>query len=347
MVQTPNMSLIQPVVGIDSGLTWENAANSNSSILDGHNHTPGYGVPITPSGFNINSPLSFQNQPAINLQSTVFNQQSSLSTLNALFVGTDGNLYFNDGSGNSIKVTYGGSVNATASGISSGTASASFVSGVLTVLSASLTPANISGGSILLGNNTSGTKYLTLSPPSAIAANYTLTLPSIPASTGFMQIDNSGNMSAVIPTTNGITRTNLAAVGQQVSGSSGSYSTTSTSYVIPTNLSVTITTTGRPVIIALIPDGSANDCGFVYATTGTGYITPCSVALYSNFTFLANFVPGGGFTAATSGTYFNFPASMVYYIDTPAAGTYSYFIQVKNASSYLGVYYMKLVAYEL
>ena len=198
-VLTPNMNLNQPTVGVDTGLTWEQDTNANASILDGHNHTPGYGVQITPSGLNINSNLPFQNNQAINLQATVFTQQSSLSTLNALFVGTDGNLYFNDGVGDpSIQITKSGSVFASSSGIASGTASAAFSSGTLVVLSAALTPANIQGASILLGNNVASSKYLTLSPPSSMAANITETLPTIPAATSIMQMDSSGNMTAAL-----------------------------------------------------------------------------------------------------------------------------------------------------
>ena len=166
-VTTPNMGLQQPTIGVDSGLAWETDLNANSSILDLHNHTPGNGTQIPPAGLNINSALTFNNQQATNLQAVVFTAQATLATLSALYeVGP--NLYYNDGSGNVIQITSGGTVNATSSGITSGTATASFVSSVLTVNFASNTPANIKGGSLLLGNNSAGSNYLTLSPPNAI-----------------------------------------------------------------------------------------------------------------------------------------------------------------------------------
>ena len=187
---TPNMGLVQPTVGVDTGTTWENSVNNNSSVVDQHNHSSGNGVPISPSGLNINAALPMNNNPLQTLQAAVFTAQPSLATLTAVYViGND--LYYNDGAGNIIQITAGGSVNATSSGISSGTASASFVAGVLVVNSAANTPANIQGASVLLGNNAANSKYLTLSPPAAMASNFALVLPAIPGSQSFLSIDTS------------------------------------------------------------------------------------------------------------------------------------------------------------
>lgn len=50
---------------------------------------------------------------------------------------------------------------------------------------------------------------------------------------------------------------NRPALGQQVSGSCSSFSTTSATYVDVTNLTRTITTTGRPVMVCMQPDGGS------------------------------------------------------------------------------------------
>lgn len=208
---SPNMSLVVPTVGVDPGPNWANDLNASLSILDQHNHSLGSGVQIQPSGLNINSSLSFQNQQATGLQAAVFTPQSSLATLDALYVkGVD--LYYNDGSSNVIQMTAGGVVNATSSGISSGTASASFVSSVLVVNAASTTPADIQCGSIFLGNNSAGSKFLKLSTPNAMASNFTLVLPNIPAAQQFMSIDASGNIAGYANVSGGITGSNLAAL---------------------------------------------------------------------------------------------------------------------------------------
>lgn len=50
-----------------------------------------------------------------------------------------------------------------------------------------------------------------------------------------------------------VTRPKLASVGQQISASSGNFTTTSNTLVDVTNMSVTITTTGRPVMVMVMP----------------------------------------------------------------------------------------------
>ncbi len=214
-VQTPNMALIIPQVGVDTGITWENSVNLNSQIIDAHNHTPGSGVLITPEAISINSDFPFNDFNAISLRSTRFQVQpsalSGASDLGCLYVsGID--LYYNDASGNQIKITSGGTVNATASGISSGTASASFVSSILTVLAASSTPASIQGGSYFMGNTgTSGSNYLTLEPPNPISSSYSLIFPTVPAQTNVMTLSSSGTMSSVTFDTVGQTMTSVGA----------------------------------------------------------------------------------------------------------------------------------------
>ncbi len=188
------MNLVVSTIGTDSGLLWEQNLNASLTIIDGHNHTSGSGVPIPPSGININSDLTFGGNQATNLKAVLFTNQTSLATVNALYV-VAGDLYYNDPTG-AVQITLAGAVNATTSGISSGTASAAFSSGVLVVNSAANTPANIQVGSVLLGNNSAGSHFLTLAPPAAMAADFTLTLPSIPASQKIMTLDASGNIAA-------------------------------------------------------------------------------------------------------------------------------------------------------
>ena len=140
----------------------------------------------------------------------MYNAQVSLATLGAVYVqGVD--LYYNDLNGNVVKLTTGGSVNATSSGISSGSATAAFAGGVLVVNAAVNTPANIQGGSILLGNNVALSNYLTLSPPNSMPASFTLTLPSIPVANSFMTITSAGVMAGGVSLTGGITGSMLAA----------------------------------------------------------------------------------------------------------------------------------------
>jgi hypothetical protein len=204
---SPDMNLPIPVPGVDPGPDYANNINSCFSLIDQHNHASGNGVQINPSGININNDLPFNNNNATLLRSVRFSVQPSalsLATdLGCIYVsGVD--LWYNDENGNQIKITSGGVVNATSSGISSGTATASFIAGVLVVNSSSSSPANIQAGSLLMGNSGSLANFLTLSPPT-LSSSYTLTLPTVPVgSTAFMTLDTSGNMGASVSTSGGI-----------------------------------------------------------------------------------------------------------------------------------------------
>jgi microcystin-dependent protein len=195
---TPNMSLPVPNVGVDPGPDYANNVNSSLTILDQHNHSAGSGVLIDPTGLNINADLPMNGNNLTLIRSARFSPQVSpiggVSDLGCLYVSSV-DLWFNDVNGNQIQITSGGAVLATSSGITNGTNTASFISNILVVNSAPNTPANIQAGSILLGNNVLNSKFLTLAPPNAMAANFQITLPSLPASQSFLEIDTSGNIT--------------------------------------------------------------------------------------------------------------------------------------------------------
>lgn len=192
-VNEMNMNLILPTIGTDSGLFWEQSVNANSIVIGGHNHTSGSGVPIPSAGISIDAPLSFNGQFETNVGAIIFSNQSSLSTVNALYT-VAGELWFNDTT-NPIQITLGGALNATSSGITDGLGNtAAFQAGVLVVGNVDTSPDNIKVGSILIGNvSVPSSKYLTLNPPTAMASNFSLTLPNVPASSLFVTLDTSGN----------------------------------------------------------------------------------------------------------------------------------------------------------
>ncbi|CAM6005211.1 unnamed protein product [Sphagnum balticum] len=196
---SPNMSLPIPEIGLDPGPDYASNLNDSLTIVDGHNHTPGYGVPVPVAGLNINADLPLNNYNITGVRSVRLSVNTSAlsngSDVNCLY-DLNGDLYFIDGSGDNIQITKAGAVFATSSGITSGTASASFVNGVLVVNAAPNIPANIQAGQILLGNNTVGTNFITLSAPNALAASYTATLPpSPPTGEAALVMDQNGTIT--------------------------------------------------------------------------------------------------------------------------------------------------------
>lgn len=142
-----------------------------------------------------------------------------------------------------------------------------------------------------------------------------------------------------------VTRAKLEALGQQLSSSSSSFSHTAVSEADVTNLSVSLTTSGRPVYIAVVSDGSANSMTLSLgrSTTGTasGYLR-----IYRGATAIAYdyiIISAGGATATTQ------TIGIPFHIDVPSAGTYTYKISVENlnANQTFNFQYAKLIAYEL
>lgn len=211
---SPNMNLIIPGIGTENSPTWATDINASLAAIDSHNHSSGQGVQITPNGMNINSDLAFQNNNATILRSARFQSQNAVlslaSDVGCLYV-VGNELYYNDVTGgHNVQITTNGTVNATSSGISSGTASAAFAAGVLVVKSSSTSGANVLMQSAVLTNSGNLTNQLTLQAPS-LSGSITETLPTIPGAPSFMQMDTSGNMSASVPVTGGLTGSNMVS----------------------------------------------------------------------------------------------------------------------------------------
>ena len=200
---TPNMSLPVPVPGVDPGPDWATNIVTDMYTLDAHDHSSGKGVQINPAGLNINSDLPV-NDNNITLTRSVrfFAQGSPISgsaDLDCIYVsGVD--LYYNDGSGNQVRITQGGSVTGSAgtiTGLPSGTASAAYSASTFTFQSATSTPANLNVGPITIGTNTASPKTVTITPSGSQVANYSMTLPvALPGALSVVTLDNSGNLGS-------------------------------------------------------------------------------------------------------------------------------------------------------
>lgn len=202
-LNTPLMNLVLAIPGVTPGPEYANDINSSFTIIDGHDHSPGSGNPITPTGININTALPVNNNDITQVRSLrFFPQGSPLSNpddIGCLYEsGVD--LYYNDGSGNQVRITQGGAVTGAAgtiTGLPSGTASASYAAGTFVFQSATNTAANIDAGSYIFRLGTASSPGLTLSPPNALTGgSYSLVLPTIPPVKSIMTMDTSGNMAA-------------------------------------------------------------------------------------------------------------------------------------------------------
>lgn len=188
-----------------------------------------------------------------------------------------------------------------------------------------------------------GSKQIT----TAMIANATITGTQLAAGAAVANIAAETLTQAMLQAR--ATGTSVAAGGIAVSASCGAYNVTNlvgSGGVAVTNLSATIVTTGRPVFLALVPDGSAN-----YAQIGTGTAEQSggvgglflgvfrgSTLIGShNFLFDTSSGLGAGLTAG----------SVLLAIDITGAGTYTYSVQASTGAGTSIMYYMKLIAFEL
>lgn len=220
VVNSANMNLPVPIVGVDPGPQYAIDVNSCLTLIDQHDHTPGYGVQITPAGIDINTNLTFGQNFATDVAGVVLTTQLSTPTVNTIYEsGVD--LFFVDGDGNDVRITQNGAVAGTPGSIANlaAPASASYVAADSTFVWESDTniAANMDFGAAIMRNiSPNSTFALTLQPPAALSSDYSLTLPIIPVSRSLLTIDTSG----IIAPMSGFP--NVGSNGQIFTASSGS-----------------------------------------------------------------------------------------------------------------------------
>jgi hypothetical protein len=353
------MSMPVPVVGVAGGPEWAELLNACLAIIDSHSHVSGSGVQITPSAININGALPMNGYDLTTIRSSRFTSQSSplalAADLGCVYVSGE-DLYYNDTNGNQVRLTQSGAVAGTPGSIANlvSPASATYVAGSSTFVweSGANTPANMDLAALILRNLSASSNGLTLQPPAAMGSNYTITLPTLPASQRVLSMDASGNMGAgvagAIVTADMAdqqvtqakkeirsTGATVGAGGFAISSSSGNFSTSSSGETNVTNLSVTITSLGNPIRIACISDAQAS-------LNASGFL--CNAA---NGSFLRLRRGGTNIQQSAISTSW-LPPSALDHMDVVAAGTYTYVVSVDNdtATSTFATY-LKLIAYEL
>jgi hypothetical protein len=144
-----------------------------------------------------------------------------------------------------------------------------------------------------------------------------------------------------------ITPAKKAALGQQLSSSSGSFTNNTATVGSPadvTNLSVTITTTGRPVMLMLVADADTSNFAAISMTKSAGTNGAFITFLRGSTVISINAI--NAFDAAVF-----YPPSAYQYVDVTGAGTYTYKVQVAlsgtGSSETINVTHVKLLAFEL
>ena len=111
-------AIAKPAIGTTAGPQWATDLNSTIDALDGHDHSTGKGIRITPAAININAALEYNSNDATELKTISFDSAATASTTSYSVYQASGNLYWRNGSGVAVQVTTGSSVNAGAGAIS-------------------------------------------------------------------------------------------------------------------------------------------------------------------------------------------------------------------------------------
>ena len=365
------MNLPVPVVGQDPGPQYATDVDSCLTLVDQHDHSPGHGVLITPSGLNINADLTINDNNLTSARSLRLQPQGAplngASDIGALYEsGVD--LYYNDGLGNQIRITQAGGIAGTPGSIANlvPPASASYVSANQTFVfqSGANVPANIDGGSFIFRNITAGSNGITVQAPSALSSNYNIILPALPSQTSVLTITSIGGMgtqtydqigqnmssvgaNAIQVTTTRATGTTVGTGGVAISISSGDFTTSATT---PTSIGIpiTLTTSGRPVQLMLQPDGNALP-SFIAVGASAGNVDGNLFYIYRNGVEVSRHILSIDANASTI-LRSRVPPGAISFVDTPSAGIQSYQVYASagtDSGSFTQMSYCTIVAYEL
>lgn len=310
---SPNMNLTIPVTGQEVGPDWANDLNNSLSVVDAHNHAPGSGVLINPNGMNINSDLAFNLNNATLLRSARFSPQtvalSNPADIGCLYeAGVD--LYYNDGSGNQIRITQSGSVagsSGTITGLPSGTASAAYtaISGTFVFQQATSTAANIDAATYILrypgSYPTPSGNYIALEAPSSLATGYAFIFPgNLPVSNQSALVSSTaGTLSYLTPNGIGAAMTSTGANAVALSMSNPQIGGVPTVGAETNSLIASRATTDQIYIVR----GAINSAGGKISGEGFGLLThgatgefriPFSIAFSDIPAVTASIQTGGG-----------------------------------------------------
>lgn len=153
-------------------------------------------------------------------------------------------------------------------------------------------------------------------------------------------IDQNVTQAKLAPRSTGTT---VGAGGVAISNSCGVFSTNSGTPVLITNFTITITTTGRPVMLKLIDDGSGTNPSQVGGSSVLSTTLNPWIRIYRDATQIAWL----GLTNDAGGT-FKIYSSLVSFLDEVAAGTYVYTMTLElQTGTSADIQYTKFVAYEI
>jgi hypothetical protein len=208
MALTDNMKLDLPVPSTTPGPTYASEIVTAFGDVDEHNHTTDHGVKVPSAGLNVNDDVPCNDHNLTDARTVRFHNQAA-----ALALATDlgclyeagGDLYWNSGAGDQVRLTSGPALDAASIGAIGGdygTSTASLyyttASKTFTFESDTLKAAAIDAGPLTIREIATSAKGITIESPDSLAADYGLTLPAeLPASTRILTLSAAGVVDVI------------------------------------------------------------------------------------------------------------------------------------------------------
>lgn len=214
---TPLMGLTLPTAGAGgtAGPTFATLVNAALTLIDSHDHSSGKGTKIGVGGFTIDGDLDFSpsgtDYDAVGLRSVRLADQgttlSAGSDLLCLYANGD-DLYYIDGSGNNVRLTASGGINAASIGsiggdYGTGTEAVSYsnTTKVYSFTQSTGVWGKIASADLILYEAAAVTNSITIKSPTSLAASYSLTLlaalPADDLTSNLLGITSAGVISAI------------------------------------------------------------------------------------------------------------------------------------------------------
>ena len=214
---TPNMQLDLPAPGVTPGPDWADQLNAALEKIDSHDHSTNKGVKITPAGLNLNANLDFQDNEILNL--AFLRLVSSAPTGLSAVYQNNGDLYWQNGAGNPVQITSGGTIAVGSLGTIGGDYSTDPNNPLISFSTASgdydfykdttgsPIPAGINSGILTLFEEVGGANGISIASPTGLVAAYSITLPAAQAvsNNSLIQVSAAGQWSYTnVPLVNAI-----------------------------------------------------------------------------------------------------------------------------------------------
>ena len=375
-MKTPNMLLTLPTVGVNGtqGPQWASELVDSLTSVDYHNHIEGRGKTLNNNSFVIDADFAINFKEIKEIASlALLNLGTQPTTLNLCY-DFNGEFYFNDKNGNKVQITNGGTINVpSVDGItgdyttSDADLSYSSTSKSFIFKQTALITASTDHGPLKIYRPTLGSGYAQIKQNDSQSTDLDFTWPSfLPTTSQVIRSTDAGvlnpselqstdivdgsilnskmaNDSVETPALKNSSVTSSKRVGANyvVSANTGTLALGLAVNTFVSQLQITITTIGRPVMVGVKSAAGSQGTLYLYQNI----LSISSFWCYRNGSLIN---PVNLRFGSINSNQVYMPPNILNFLDTPSAGTYTYtFRFITGTNTGLTIQNVQSYAYEL